>query len=126
MTFVSSKIILNNGIYGDVIDIDIDGSSMYFTMQRLILTLVDSSSFSLGSYIVGDGDNGNDGIGIVRQKMDGNKVVVQQVSGSFITNNGVDNANPYVGDETTISLVEQTVSVHRQTYAIDTPIGNFF
>ena len=66
------------------------------------MTLASAANFVVGGPITGDGDGGNDGVGIVRA-ISGNVVEVQTLSGSWVATNGVDNADPYSADETTIS-----------------------
>ena len=67
-----------------------------------VLTLADATNFTVGGDITGDGDGGNDAVGEVTAKS-GNVVTVSVTSGTFVATNGVDNANPYVGDDTTIT-----------------------
>jgi len=66
------------------------------------MTVASASSFEVGGPITGDGDNGNDGQGVVRG-ISGSVLEVQTVSGSWVATNGVDNAFPYSADATTIS-----------------------
>ena len=70
----------------------------------VILTVASGTNFTVGGDITGDSDNGNDGVGVVRHK-EGNNLLVEVVSGTFVVANGVDNANPYSSDDTTISAV---------------------
>lgn len=72
--------------------------------DSVILTLADATGFTAGTDITGDGDNGNDGVGVVRH-VENNNVLVEVVSGTFVVANGVDDANPYNADATTISAV---------------------
>lgn len=72
--------------------------------DSVILTLADATGFTAGTDITGDGDNGNDGVGVVRH-VENNNVLVEVVSGTFVVSNGVDDANPYNADATTISAV---------------------
>jgi hypothetical protein len=67
-----------------------------------ILTLADATSFVAGGAITGDSDNGNDGVGVVRHK-EGNNILVETTSGSWVAGNGVDDAATYASDNTTIS-----------------------
>lgn len=68
------------------------------------LTLADSTKFELGDPIIGDGIGGNDGKGIVVGK-DGNDVTVKVSEGTFVATNGVDDRDPFVAPDTTISAV---------------------
>jgi len=70
----------------------------------VILTVASGTNYTVGGDITGDSDNGNDGVGVVRHK-EGNNLLVEVVSGTFVVANGVDNANPYNADDTTISAV---------------------
>jgi len=73
----------------------------------VILTLADASTFTVGGDITGDGAAivaGNDGVGVVRHK-DGNNVLVEVVSGTFVATGGVDDAEPFSSSVTTISAV---------------------
>ena len=73
----------------------------------VILTLASSTGFTAGTAITGDSDNGNTGVGVVRY-VEGNNVLVDVTSGTFVAGNGVDDANPYSADATTISAVYTT------------------
>jgi len=78
------------------------------TINKIIqLTLADASNFVVGGDITGDNDNANDGIGTIQSKS-GNVVNVIVTSGIFVSGNGVDNVNPFVGDETVVSTVDST------------------
>jgi hypothetical protein len=83
--------------------VDYDGASGTFTFADE-LDLADATNFTEGGAITGDSDGGNDGVGIVSKKIV-NKVYVNTTSGSWVATNGVDNVDPFVGDETTISAV---------------------
>jgi len=74
------------------------------TLNTVSLTLASSTGFTVGGDITGDGDNGNDGEGIITA-ISGDIVTVSITTGDFIVDNGVDNANPYVSDATTISTI---------------------
>jgi len=73
--------------------------------NSVILTLASATNFTVGGDITGDSDNLNTGVGVVRHIED-NNVLVEVVSGTFVATNGVDNANPYSSDDTTISAVD--------------------
>jgi len=124
-TTVIAQIALSDGTVVDAIDIDTTGSQMTITYLEYIIKVASSTGFSGGGPITGDGDNGNDGVGeiIVR---DGKDLTVRMISGSFVAGNGVDNANPYVSDQTTITSVTKNVKVHRLTFNIDKTIGNYY
>ena len=67
------------------------------SLQKIVqLTLADASSFVVDGDIAGDGDAGNDGVGVI-QSINGNVVNVIVSSGTFVAGNGVENANTYVG-----------------------------
>jgi len=125
MATIIEKIIFNDGVYGEILDIDVSGSSLYIIYRQLILVLTDGSSFSVGTPITGDSDNGNDGVGVVREKIDVNTVVVDLTSGEFVATNGVDNVNPYVGDDTTIVSVSMVVKSKRRTISHEEQIGSY-
>jgi len=76
------------------------------TLNTVSLTLASSTGFTVGGYISGDSDNGNDGVGTITS-ISGNIVTATITSGTFVVDNGVDNTASYVADATTIStLVE--------------------
>jgi hypothetical protein len=66
------------------------------------MTVASATNFVVGGPITGDGDSGNDGVGIVRG-ISGSVLEVQTLSGSWVATNGVDNADPYSADDTTIT-----------------------
>lgn len=74
----------------------------------IAMTVASGTNFVVGGPITGDGDGGNTGVGIVRSKPSANVLMVQTLSGAWVTTNGVDNADPYSADETTISTVVAT------------------
>lgn len=110
---VIDKVTLNDGTYAEIVDLDSPGSSINILYHQLILVLADGSAFSVGSDITGDGTAGNDGIGVVRQKIDANTVVVDLTSGTFVAGNGVDDANPFVADVTTITSATKALKMKR-------------
>lgn len=76
-----------------------------------VLTLTDGSGFSVGSDITGDGDNDNDGVGTVVAKNGNDICLVETTSGSWVATNGVDDADPYAADATTIASVDEVVTI---------------
>ena len=70
----------------------------------IAITLASSTGFVVGGPITGDGDNGNTGVGVVR-RINGNVVLVETLGGAWVATNGVDNADPFVADQTTISSI---------------------
>ncbi len=74
----------------------------------ITITVASGTNFVIGGPITGDGDNGNTGVGIVRSKPSANSLQVQTLSGAWVTTNGVDNADPYSADDTTISTIVAT------------------
>jgi len=74
------------------------------TLNTVSLTLASSTGFTVGGDITGDSDNGNDGVGIITA-ISGNIVTTSITTGDFVVDNGVDNVNPYVSDETTITTI---------------------
>jgi len=122
---VIEKMTFEDGVYGDIIDIDISGESLYVVYRQLILVLADGSDFSVGTPISGDSDNGNDGVGVVRQKIDVDTVVVDLTSGTFVASNGVDDVAVYVGDNTTITSVTQSIKALRKNISADEQLGTY-
>lgn len=77
------------------------------TITRVaVLTLADATNFTVGDDFACDGDGGNTAVGTVTAK-NGNVITVSVTSGLFVSTNGIDNVNPFVGDETTISSVDE-------------------
>jgi len=123
---IIEKATLNDGTYAEIIDIDSSGSALYITYRQIILVLADGSGFSVGSDISGDSVGGNDGVGVVRQKIDVNTVVVEVVSGTFVSGNAVDDAAVYAAPVTTISSKTQSLKVKRTTVTnSDDQIGTY-
>lgn len=109
------KGVLLDGTYVELVDIDLTGSTANLLYTQLVLVLVDGSAFSVGSAISGDSDNGNDGVGVVREKIDDNTVVVELSSGTFVAGNGVDDTTVYAADATTIDSVTKNIKIKRIT-----------
>jgi len=80
--------------------------------NSVILTLASSTGFTVGGDVTGDSDNGNDGVGVVRH-IDGNNLLVEVISGTFVASNGVDDAEPYNADATTISAVYENEALFK-------------
>lgn len=83
--------------------------------NSVILTLADASlgnGFPDGGNITGDGNNGNDGVGVVRHS-EGNNLLVEVTSGTFVAGEGVDDANPYNAQVTTISAVYDNEALYK-------------
>ena len=82
------------------------------------LTLADASAFDVNDDITGDGVGGNAGEGVILEKI-GNDVWVNVTAGTFVATNAVDDANPYVGSETTITTVTGSLAVaNTDTYEV--------
>jgi hypothetical protein len=94
-----------------------DDSTGTFTFAQR-LTLADASAFTVGESISGDGVGGNDGVGVVVEK-NVNDVYVNVTSGTFVASNGVDDDDPFVSSETTISSITTYLAVaNTDTYEI--------
>ena len=120
------KIILDDGTYGEIVDIDIDGSSAYFTMHQYVITVADGTGFTLGGYISADGENDNDGVGIIRQMLSDIEFVVDVQSGTFVDGGYVDHNLVYSADtKTTIESIAQNLIIHRYTYDNDAVFGTY-
>ena len=77
------------------------------TITRIaVLTLADATNFAADGDFACDGDGGNDAVGTVVSKS-GNVVTLNVTSGTFVATNGIDNADPFVGDETTITSIDE-------------------
>lgn len=91
----------------NVIDISQDIQGTFFTYVSLALTVADVSAFAVGGVIQGDGDNSNDGVGVVREIDTVNDILyVDTTSGGWVASNGIDNASPHATDETTITSID--------------------
>jgi hypothetical protein len=109
-----------------VIAVSQDVQGTFFTYVSLALTVADVAGFTVGGAITGDSDGGNDGVGVVRQIDTTNNILyVDTTSGSWVATNGIDNVNPYVGDQTTITSIDNdSLMTYRANSNDLTPTGN--
>jgi hypothetical protein len=109
-----------------VIAVSQDIQGTFITYTSLALTVGNTAPFSVGGDITGDGDNGNTGVGVVRQIDTTNNILyVDTTSGAWVATNGIDNANPYVGDETTITSIDNdSLMTYRANSNDLTPSGS--
>lgn len=109
-----------------VIAISQDVQGTFFTYVSLALTVADVTNFTVGGVIQGDGDGGNDGVGVVRQIDTVNNILyVDTTSGSWIATNGIDTESPWAADETTITSIDNdSLMVYRAKSDNLTPTGS--
>lgn len=122
---IVQNITLTDGTWcEDVIDLDINGSSLYITYTQYILTLTDATlgSFTVGGDITTDG--AGSGIGVIRE-ITGNDVAVDITSGTFAAADDVDDANPFAAAVTSVVSDTKAIKTNRVTYVSDANIGTY-
>ena len=90
-----------------------DSANVAKPATSVVLVLADASSFAVGDGIA---NTASAATGVVRYKED-NTILVSGVSGTFAVGDSVDDANPFVGAETTVSAVYTSEIAYQQVFA---------